>query len=129
MNRYRIVYVKPGEDTHSVDFVDADSAAQAIDKLQASSTAAARLTIASISIDRRDPAPATPPATVALVLESLARALVRENTVLLALLGNPVFASSLTPARLASLQQVVTDAQTALDLAQTVGVNIITVPR
>lgn len=123
MNRYRLVFkTSPTADVSEVDYIDAPSAADAI---AAMGLKHEHFELISIRIDVRDPAPTPPPAAPTyVVLESLARALVRCNTVLLALLGNSIFAGSLTPARLASLQQVTRDAQLAIDLAKTIGVEV-----
>lgn len=123
--RYRVVFVAPKEEGVTVDVIEAETAAQAIEQLKARyPDSETPPELVSIRVDSRDPAPAASPVQLVAVLEALARALLRENTVLLALLNNPVFASSLSPMRLASLQEVTIDAQLALTLAQQLGISI-----
>lgn len=122
MARYRLVFkTTPDADQHSTDFIEATTAAEAIATMGAKHE---HFELLSIRVDSRDPLPATAvsAAQVASVLEQLARALLRENTVLIALLNQPVFAASLTPSRLASLHEVTIDAQLALTAAQQIGV-------
>lgn len=115
MSRYRVVFSIPsasGERVNGVEFVEADTMQGAIIKVSLDHQ---NIEIHSAGLDRKDPEPVRMPPEVA--IEGLAKALVRCNSVLLALLNNPVFASSLTPQRLESLKSVTTDAQLALDAA------------
>lgn len=124
MARYRLVFkTSPDAEQHTTDFIEANTAAEAI---AAMGLKYEHFELLSIRVDSRDPlpAPAVTAAQVASVLEQLARALMRENTVLVALLNQPVFAASLSPTRLASLHEVTIDAQLALTAAQQIGVVI-----
>jgi hypothetical protein len=116
MARYRVVYTIPspsGGQANGVSFVDAETMQAAIVKVMLEHE---EIAILSAAIDARDPRPLTP-AHSDVAIDALAKALVRCNSVLLALLDNPIFAGSLTPERLASLKTVTTDAKLALDLA------------
>lgn len=120
MPRYRLVF-KTTTEASSVDYVEAPTAADAI---AAMAMKHENFQLSGIRIDTRDPLPNPPPPHFLVVLENLSRALVRENTVLLALLENEIFAGSLSPERLASLKQVTRDAQAAIDHAKTIGVHV-----
>lgn len=113
MNRYRVAFRRNG--TSTFVNVEAPSAADAIAKLALEHPDFELLGV------RHDPlkgeAPVSPLVDPLVAIESLAKALVRCNTILLALMNNAIFSGSLTPERRAQLEGVVRDAQIALDLA------------
>lgn len=115
MNRYRIVFIGSNVTLgNTVEFIEAPSAAEAIAQLALKHENFELLGIKLANASGEAPAPLVDPLVA---IESLARALVRCNTILTALMSNDIFRSSLTPERLASLEGVLRDAKVALDLA------------